>query len=59
MISQQQTILVTGGAGFIGSHVVERLIKSGLQLVNLDLLTYAGNPDNLTSVAGAPTYHFV
>jgi len=59
MSSERQTILVTGGAGFIGSHVVERLVRAGLQVVNLDLLTYAGNPDNLAPVADAPTYHFV
>jgi dTDP-glucose 4,6-dehydratase len=59
MIAQRKTILVTGGAGFIGSHVVEWLIRSGLQVVNLDLLTYAGNRDNLTSVTDTPTYHFV
>jgi dTDP-glucose 4,6-dehydratase len=59
MSSLPKSILVTGGAGFIGSHVVERLIGAGLQVVNIDLLTYAGNSGNLASVAGEPTYHFV
>src|SRR5689334_610414 len=53
------TILVTGGAGFIGSHVTERLIEAGHHVVNLDLLTYAGNSDNLTAVAGHNRYSFV
>ena len=53
-------LLVTGGAGFIGSHFIERAIEdSGIQkLVNLDALTYAGNPANLAAVAGHPRYHF-
>jgi dTDP-glucose 4,6-dehydratase len=52
-------ILLTGGAGFIGSHVVERLIASGWHVVNLDLLTYAGNLDNLAAVADHERYTFV
>ena len=53
-------LLVTGGAGFIGSHFIERAIEdSGIQkLVNLDALTYAGNPANLAAVADHPRYHF-
>ncbi|MFN6934728.1 MAG: NAD-dependent epimerase/dehydratase family protein, partial [Tsuneonella sp.] len=39
-----QSILVTGGAGFIGSAVVRRLVRQGRTVVNLDKLTYAGNP---------------
>ena len=45
------TILITGGAGFIGSYFVERLIASGHKVINLDLLTYAGNLSNLASVS--------
>jgi len=55
-------ILVTGGCGFIGSNFVrQRLTESGSplkKLVNLDLLTYAGNPANLADLAGDPRYVF-
>ena len=44
------TILVTGGAGFIGSHFVKRLVQSGEDVVVLDKLTYSGNPANLEGV---------
>jgi dTDP-glucose 4,6-dehydratase len=44
------TILVTGGAGFIGSHFVKRLVQSGEAVVVLDKLTYSGNPANLEGV---------
>lgn len=54
-----KTILVTGGAGFIGSAVVRQLVGEDLRVINLDKLTYAGNPESLTSVAGAPNYRFV
>jgi dTDP-glucose 4,6-dehydratase len=54
-----KTILVTGGAGFIGAHVIERLLASGYLVINLDLLTYAGNLENLASVAGNPNCKFV
>jgi len=48
MTEKQDTILVTGGAGFIGSNFVLRWIESvGTPVVNLDLLTYAGNAANL------------
>jgi dTDP-glucose 4,6-dehydratase len=48
MTSVRNTILVTGGAGFIGSNFVLQWIEStGTAVINLDLLTYAGNPDNL------------
>jgi dTDP-glucose 4,6-dehydratase len=52
-------ILVTGGAGFIGSAVVRRLAGAGHRVVNLDSLTYSGNLDSLRSVADAPNYRFV
>jgi len=53
-------ILITGGAGFIGSHVVRRFVQNypQYQIVNLDALTYAGNLENLRDVEGAPNYTF-
>ena len=54
-------ILVTGGAGFIGSHVIRHLINSypSLEVVNIDALTYAGNLDNLSDVNTSNNYTFV
>jgi dTDP-glucose 4,6-dehydratase len=52
-------ILVTGGAGFIGSAVVRRLVGRGYHVVNLDKLTYSGNLDSLREVSDAPNYRFV
>ncbi len=51
-------ILVTGGAGFIGSAVVRQAIARGHQVVNVDALTYAACLDNVASVAAAPGYVF-
>lgn len=51
-------ILVTGGAGFIGSAVVRMAVARGHAVVNLDALTYAACLDNVASVAGSPLYHF-
>lgn len=52
-------ILVTGGAGFIGSAVVRHLIENTAgEVANLDKLTYAGNLESLTGVAGSPRYRF-
>lgn len=57
----QQTILITGGAGFIGSHVVRLFVEkySDSRIVNLDKLTYAGNLENLQAIEGASNYTFV
>jgi dTDP-glucose 4,6-dehydratase len=52
-------LLVTGGAGFIGSAVVRLAIARGHQVVNLDALTYAACLENVASVAGSPGYVFV
>jgi dTDP-glucose 4,6-dehydratase len=54
-----RTILVTGGAGFIGSAVVRHLVRKGVRVVNLDKLTYAGNPASLKGLENAPNHHFV
>lgn len=57
----ERNILVTGGAGFIGSHVVRLFVNKYPQyrVVNLDKLTYAGNLENLRDVENAPNYAFV
>jgi dTDP-glucose 4,6-dehydratase len=55
----QKTFLVTGGAGFIGSNFVLQAIANGHRVVNLDLLTYAGNLNNLISIADNANYTFV
>jgi dTDP-glucose 4,6-dehydratase len=56
----KKRVLVTGGAGFIGSHFVRHLLKTypGYEVVNFDLLTYAGNLDNLRDVQHDPRYSF-
>lgn len=51
-------ILVTGGAGFIGSAVVRQAVAAGHGVVNLDALTYAANLENVASVAESPLYSF-
>ncbi len=53
-------IVVTGGAGFIGSNfILQRMRDESASIVNFDKLTYAGNPNNLESIADSPRYHFV
>jgi len=54
-------IIITGGAGFIGSHVVRRFVTTypQYQIINLDKLTYAGNLANLTDIEHLPNYKFV
>ncbi|HAM98721.1 MAG TPA: dTDP-glucose 4,6-dehydratase [Marinilabiliales bacterium] len=56
-----KTILITGGAGFIGSHVVRLFVNKypDYQIINLDKLTYAGNLENLSDVDKKPNYTFV
>jgi dTDP-glucose 4,6-dehydratase len=53
--------LVTGGLGFIGSNFVRLVLRErpGIEVVNLDAMTYAGNPENLRDVAAEPRYQFV
>jgi len=61
MSSKQHTILITGGAGFIGSHLVRLMVNKypDYHIVNLDALTYAGNLENLKDIENAPNYTFV
>lgn len=61
MSGTDQTWLITGGAGFIGANLVRRVLEArpGVRVINLDALTYAGNPDNLAGLDAEPRYEFV
>jgi dTDP-glucose 4,6-dehydratase len=60
MADTMQRILVTGGAGFIGANFIRLLMReSDWEVLNLDLLTYAGNPETLADLAAEPRYRFV
>ena len=56
-----KTLIITGGAGFIGSHVVRRFVNEypDYQIINLDKLTYAGNLANLKDIEDKPNYRFI
>ncbi|HEV7333268.1 MAG TPA: dTDP-glucose 4,6-dehydratase [Flavisolibacter sp.] len=59
-LKSERSILITGGAGFIGSHVVRLFVNKYPQyrIINLDALTYAGNLENLRDIETAPNYRF-
>ena len=61
MKKNYQNILITGGAGFIGSHVVRHFVQKypNYKIYNLDVLTYAGNLENLRDIENAPNYSFL
>ncbi len=59
--SSEKSILITGGAGFIGSHVIRLFVNKypNYKIFNLDALTYAGNLENIKDIENAPNYHFL
>jgi dTDP-glucose 4,6-dehydratase len=61
MAVTQRNVLITGGAGFIGSHLTRLFVNKypSYKIVNLDKLTYAGNLENLKDIEEKPNYHFV
>ena len=61
MSDYKRNILITGGAGFIGSHVVRLFVRKypEYRIVNLDALTYAGNLANLKDIEECPNHVFV
>ena len=61
MKNATKTLLITGGAGFIGSHVVLRMVQRypNYHIINLDALTYAADLSNLEAIAHAPNYTFI
>jgi len=52
-------LLVTGGAGFIGSHFIKKSLKQGFEILNFDALTYAANPNNLCEIQNHSNYTFI
>ena len=60
-MTSSQNILVTGAAGFIGSHVLRLMVSKypNYKFVNLDFLTYAGNLENIVDLESKPNYTFV
>ena len=52
--------IVTGGSGFIGANFIHQLLakEPKAEILNIDLLTYAGNPSSLKSIEDLPNYHF-
>src|SRR5690554_324990 len=60
-MKRNQTILITGGAGFIGSHIVRRFVTQypNYNIINIDALTYAGNLENLKDIEKLANYQFI